>query len=417
MNFRALALGAAIGFLAAVVPSCGKAGNCGPSNCSGCCDSTGTCVKPTGNGNNTTCGTSGNTCVDCTKSSMVCNSSFKCASGGAGGGSGGAGGSGGSGACNATNCANGCCSGTLCIPAGSTGQNANNCGTGGATCAMCPAMNVCAAGMCRSSTAIVKIGDACVMDADCAGLGGNFKCKTMTSTGSGTYAGGYCTRPCTANTDCMVTGATAGVCVGGLDAYGEAEDVCWASCTQRNMAPGDCRQGYACYGLTSGGMAAGAGCWLYPAPTPDAGPPSDKIGNPCTTNANCQNPPDPQYAVCVLEFFRQADGGMTTNPTGYSGGYCSANCGTDDAICGDAGICFSDFPQTGFFGCVQRCTAPFAGPGSCRNGYVCDGYFLRGSDGGIQPSADGFCSPSCFVAGAECRTDAGEYCDAGYCAR
>src|SRR6516164_1959880 len=124
MKFRALALGAAIGFVAALVPSCQKTA-CGPSNCAGCCDSTGACVKTPNNGNNTTCGASGNACIDCTKTTMTCNSQCKCASGGTGGG---AGGGGGSGSCSPSNCT-GCCAGNTCIPL--TAETATNCGKSG----------------------------------------------------------------------------------------------------------------------------------------------------------------------------------------------------------------------------------------------------------------------------------------------
>src|SRR5688572_2489009 len=70
MNFRMLALGASLGFLFAVVPSCGGGEKCGPSNCnSGCCDSDGKCVATVGD---KACGASGNACVDCSAQSQTC---------------------------------------------------------------------------------------------------------------------------------------------------------------------------------------------------------------------------------------------------------------------------------------------------------------------------------------------------------
>ena len=69
LNYKALALGTVLGFLIAVVPSCGTpTKTCGASNCNtGCCNSSNVCVTSPSNANNNSCGTSGNACVDCTK--------------------------------------------------------------------------------------------------------------------------------------------------------------------------------------------------------------------------------------------------------------------------------------------------------------------------------------------------------------
>src|SRR5438477_446333 len=100
MNLRALALGVTIGFLAAVIPSCsgGGGGACSAANCSGCCSGN-TCVKPTDNAKNTTCGTAGQACKDCASFGQNCTTSFACSGGAVGGGAGGGsgGGTGGSG--------------------------------------------------------------------------------------------------------------------------------------------------------------------------------------------------------------------------------------------------------------------------------------------------------------------------------
>src|SRR5712692_7226624 len=61
MNYKALALGAALGFLFAAVPSCNSS-KCGPGNCRGCCNPVGICVFP---GTVNFCGSSGNACVQC----------------------------------------------------------------------------------------------------------------------------------------------------------------------------------------------------------------------------------------------------------------------------------------------------------------------------------------------------------------
>ena len=63
LNYKALTLGAVLGFMVAVVPSCGKAPvPCSPVNCDrGCCNA-GVCVTSPANANNKTCGTAGLAC-------------------------------------------------------------------------------------------------------------------------------------------------------------------------------------------------------------------------------------------------------------------------------------------------------------------------------------------------------------------
>ncbi|HEY0879885.1 MAG TPA: hypothetical protein VGD87_00080, partial [Archangium sp.] len=78
MNFKALSLGAVLGFVAAVIPSCG-APTCGPQNCSGCCDADNKCVPVTASNSNASCGRQGNACVNCAATAQVCNTtSFTC---------------------------------------------------------------------------------------------------------------------------------------------------------------------------------------------------------------------------------------------------------------------------------------------------------------------------------------------------
>lgn len=98
MNFKALSFGAVLGFLVAVVPSCGGP-VCAPQNCNGCCDSANKCVPSSASNSNTACGNNGTTCANCAVQNQVCNTtSFVCEFGaGQGGGTGGgsAGGTGG----------------------------------------------------------------------------------------------------------------------------------------------------------------------------------------------------------------------------------------------------------------------------------------------------------------------------------
>jgi hypothetical protein len=70
---------------------------CGPNNCNTCCSTSGQCLTAPNNQNNTTCGSAGNTCFNCTSLNLVCNpNTFSCASPPVGGGGGATGGGGGS---------------------------------------------------------------------------------------------------------------------------------------------------------------------------------------------------------------------------------------------------------------------------------------------------------------------------------
>jgi hypothetical protein len=271
---------------------------------------------------------------------------------------------------------------------------------------------LCQSGVCQVSTVTAQLGDTCTADADCASLGTGAMCKLTTTTGNASYPGGYCTKRCQKASDCPGADAGASPCVTLPVAYGEGDSLCWEPCKQRNSVPGGCRDGYACYGVSSMGVPTGQGCWIYPLPAADAGPPSDKIGKPCVGFADCENPPDPHYAVCITATFKLPDGG-TGGPTGFTGGYCTANCSTSPAICGDGGICFGGFPQSGDTTCAEKCTAPSTGQSDCRVGYVCAPFFLSQMDGGAVLATAGVCFPDCNEAGAGCG-DAG-YCDAGYC--
>jgi len=340
---------------------------------------------------------------------------------------GGSGTGGGSGMlCGGLPCVNGCCGGNFCLGYG--GQTAAQCGDMGNACAACPMGQTCSMGRCVQPNPPPKqIGDPCLNDNECAILGTNFRCKTMTSSGNASYPGGYCTKICTMDTECTSPTDAGfvnnGWCIGLNPAYGESDRFCWRRCAGTF---GSCRTpDYACYNLgsTPTGTPVTA-CWLAQIPAVDAGPPSDKIGNPCQTNAQCSNPPDPAYGVCLLEFFINADGGSTSRPTGYTGGYCSANCNVTQAVCGADGICLSNFISSagnGIDGCARRCPSAWAGQDTCRSQYVCEGFVFLLADGGTTPAppdAGGFCSPSCFADGGECGgQDAGFYCDAGYCTR
>jgi hypothetical protein len=239
------------------------------------------------------------------------------------------------------------------------------------------------------------------MPSDCSSLGAGSVCKTATAVGNGTFPGGYCTvQPCT-NNNCP---AADSVCVNIPNAWGEYQPMCLKKCSVSN---GGCRSGgYTCLGLSSGGDVGA--CFLDMAHRPtyvDAGRPSDKVGNACTQDTNCQAPPDPPFQDLGFCFPEQLpDGGAT----GFTGGYCFTDCSDfADAICGANAVCLGINSTTAW--CFSRCSTPGAGQGSCRNGYVCQG--TRFNDGGVAP--DSYCDTSCLATGNGCT--AGSHCDAGYC--
>ncbi|MBL8911701.1 MAG: hypothetical protein JNM17_13500 [Archangium sp.] len=350
MNYRALTLGALVGFVVAFTPSCTQ--KCGPQNCDGCCDSAkNTCVKKPNNNNNTTCGSAGNACIDCTTSAATCNMG-QCSGTGAGGGGGGTTGGGG----GTTGGGGGGCDGCrlptgTCVPSQST--TTSNCGLGGVSCVACATGELCMQGTCMMPPPMARVGSTCTSDMECqAGLGAQGRCKQMTSSGNATYSQGYCTVGC--GTTACPAGST---CVGAAN-YGEDDVICMDNCTP----PSDpCRSGYTCY--TVGSSRA---CWIAPLPMRDAGVPADKVGNACTSDSECQNPP--------------ADRGLCLTREGNfdwqsRGGYCSRiDCVNDSECSADGGALCLNITSSGGGACVDVCPAASAdaGQSDCRNGFSCE---------------------------------------------
>ena len=365
MNVRALTFGALIGFVVAFAPSCTP--KCGPQNCGGCCDSKGTCVKSPNNNNNTTCGSVGNTCTDCAAAGSTCNTTTStCTGTGAGGGGGGTGGGTGGGGSTCTGCStpNG-----TCLP----GNTVINCGVNNARCVACGSGESCTNGVCMTPMSGKTVGSPCANDTECqmGGLGAMAICKLATTSGNGIYSGGYCTLNCRTSTCPMGS-----VCVGAAS-YGEADAICWDSCSGAT----DCRPGYACYGLTTG-----RACWINPIPMVDAGTPADKVGNACTSTATCINPPD-NGGVCLSREFNYDWAAL--------GGYCSRdNCRSNRDCAVDGGAICLGFSANDS-ACVQKCadSTSDGGQSTCRNGFTCDRYYSGLPDGGQQPSVDGYCVP------------------------
>lgn len=388
MNVRALALGAMVGFVVAIAPACSPP-KCGPSNCDGCCDASGACVKKPDNGLNTTCGSAGNACTNCAESGATCNPATNtCGTGGTGGGTGGGsgGGSGGGNGCAGCRLSTG-----TCVPPASL--TPNNCGKDGDRCQACAAGQTCNAGVCETPPPTVTIGSRCTMDSECqATLGPTSQCRKQTNAGSA-YAGGYCTIPCG-----QVAGTcpAASTCVGGVEELGEGT-FCWKNCTPPNTIGGSCGTGYACYGI---GGNSGA-CWIYPTPPRDAGVPADKVGNPCTADGQCQNPPETGGA-CLSRDFNYNWQAL--------GGYCSrTNCAANADCSADGGALCLGFTEEEA-ACVQRCAdSSDGGQSTCRPGFVCEPYFIT-VDGGQRQSTDGYCvppeAPAATSIGGPCANDA-----------
>lgn len=149
LSFKAFALGAALGLVLAVAPSCGSAaGTCGPDNCSSGCCSSNVCLS----GNIAAqCGKGGAQCSACAAGQSCatgsCGSTFTGGGQGGGGGvGGGSGGGGGSTTCGPSNCQTGCCFRNSCF----TGRAVDACGTAGIECKVCLANDVCTTGACEA---------------------------------------------------------------------------------------------------------------------------------------------------------------------------------------------------------------------------------------------------------------------------
>jgi hypothetical protein len=369
--------GFTVGLMLAAAPSCGQVSGCGPTNCKGCCEE-GVCILSPNNARVATCGAGGLACAHCGNRACL---EFACSGTGAGGGA--------STGCSKDSCPSGCCSGTSSASVCIATPSATNCGAHGDVCTSCLAGEGCLDGVCRPTDGGVdQVGIACRRDSDCVGLGADHLCKQTTSSGRDIYTDGYCTKRCESDVECPGQS----LCLGPQGGYGEDDSVCWAHCTTQT----DCRPGYFCYAVGGGDSA----CWISPLPAFDAGPPADKVGQPCGTDVACQNPPDD--GLCLLDTLSDA------GPSAFVNGYCTASCEENTHCSIDGGAkCIA----LGLIGaCLHSCAAPLQGQSSCRAGYVCRP--IRDTDGGFL--ADGFCWPRCSNPGSSCGTTG--TCQAtGYC--
>jgi len=250
-TIRAIALGMSLGFVVAVVPSCGTkptTTKCSRNTCAGCCDAAGDCFNGT---SPEACGEDGITCSMC-KTGQSC-SVGQCRNGSAGGGAGGSTGSGGG-----TSGSGGGTSGSGGGTSGSGGGKGGGMGTGGGMGAgggVAACSNLNCAGCCN------PVNGACmggISDTQCGG--GGLPCKVC-NTGAGqtcvnsACAGGLCDATtcadgCCSNNVC-VTSINANQC--GLN--GAACVTCQGANPACNLDAGVCLGG----GTGTGGGSGGTG--------------------------------------------------------------------------------------------------------------------------------------------------------------
>lgn len=285
MNYKVLALGAALGMAFAAIPSC-NSGKCGSGNCRGCCNAAGICINP---GKDTACGLDGTACVACTggrtcmNNSCVqvgspCTSDTECASLSS------------AAVCKlATNpygtpypdgyctkpCTTPCPADSFCVAgARRYGENDSFCWRA------CGSGSDCRAGYdCYQTTSGGRgcwlspfptpdagppappdlIGSPCAMDDDCRNPPfGGFCTPERNSSGNPTgYIGGYCSAPCDVGGEAQC--GSNGTCVSQ-----STGSFCQRRCTnpgqgQGDPAAGGCRDRYVCATLSSrdGGTPVG----------------------------------------------------------------------------------------------------------------------------------------------------------------
>jgi hypothetical protein len=252
-------------------------------------------------------------------------------------------------ACGPQSCA-GCCTQNFCVVPAQQSRFA--CGAQGTACAQCPMGQACQNGICGNTSACNAVTCA-------SGCCANGQCQTNQSRFTCGLGGQTCQR-CTMGQQC-----NGGVCGGGPIDGGFPPPF------DGGFPP-----------PFDGG---------FPPPL-DAGTPVP-TGSPCTTTQQC-NPP--AGAFCLSE-------SLAGQTTGYTGGYCTAQCGTGMACSGGA-ACITE----SFFGASQStCRASCTQPGTqstCRTGYVCSPSSLS--------SVPGYCRPRCTVMGALSACQNGQTCNA-----
>lgn len=204
MKWRALALGATIGFALATVASCDQTqrARCTRANCTGCCDAEEQCQA----GNvASACGTGAVSC-------QVCGATQSCVEGQCRGGTGTDGGLDGGtdgGSCGPQSCASGCCLNNQCL----SGTNPAACGKNGGVCAVCPGTQSCEQQQCTGASCPgcvdANTGNCLTGNSNAAcGLDGGL-CRTCN-----TAIGESCTTGTCVAATCNATNCASGCCSG-----------------------------------------------------------------------------------------------------------------------------------------------------------------------------------------------------------
>jgi len=272
--------------------------------------------------------------------------------GGSGGGAtgGGAGGGLDGGAC-------GCQSALGCQP----GDSPIACGTGGAMCQTCGLGEQCVNGACVMAPCGPMTCTGCCTNNFCVtpSQQNRFGCGSNGAACMGCPMGQTCTNgQCVTPPPCDATTCPTGCCQNGQCQPGNTGRACGSG----GQACQPCGFGNSC---TAGVCVQPDGGAVMPVP----------VGSPCTTGMQCQ---PPQGALCVQEsVFGQA--------TGFTGGYCTAQCGPMQPC--SSGVCVTE-SIFGFSGstCRATCAAPGMGQSTCRTGYVC---------AALAGSTTGYCKPNC----------------------
>ncbi len=338
MNLKALSFGAVLGFVLAVIPSCGS-NTCGPQNCEGCCDAMNKCVPQSASNSNVACGRQGLTCANCSTMAQVCNpTSFVCETPGQGGGTGGGsmgGGAGTGGGSMGGGTGGGSTGGGTGTGGGSTGGGAGGggglvtgCNIGaqncqpGESCMLTNTMGAtaCFPGVCdvvtqNCPTASDKCSYAGLADGGtgraCAPAG-NIAEGQACGTGADLCAkglvciNGSCSKYCYQMSNC--TAATNGQCVGVVQIGGTAElpttciniascDPLLQNCPMTTQACSLTQSGAGC--IPAGNVAIGADC---------------RMGN-CVKGAACIG----NQTAANCRAFCNLDGGMPSCGTGTGG--------------------------------------------------------------------------------------------------
>ncbi|MHB8876056.1 MAG: hypothetical protein ACYC8T_20390 [Myxococcaceae bacterium] len=259
MSWRALALGAAIGFVVAFFPSCGQKqpARCLRSNCSGCCDDKLGCQAGT---TPAACGVGALTCQVCGANQSCVDGACRSGSGGGGGGSDG-GTDGGGGDCSPSTCASGCCQTGQCKP----GNQFTACGTGGTTCIQCLSgyscqQNQCSNAVCATCSDALGTCQPGNTAQFCGNDGGScVNCPIPQTCQNGTCVGGACSAA-TCASGCCDPGTNTCVEVASMNdaqcGTGTGGDNCLACQGQELCTAGVC---YFDGGSGGGGGGAGGG--------------------------------------------------------------------------------------------------------------------------------------------------------------